>query len=114
MGFLFLGVSALAWWKRSQIEIMPWLLKALVLMIPLPYLAILLGWTVTEMGRQPWIVYGLMRTSDAVSPVPAGNVLVSLIAFIVIYSLLGVLNFYLIFKFAKQGPAPAGNAKEAA
>lgn len=117
LGFFFMGVCVLAWWKRASIETMPLLLRLLIYMIPLPYVAILFGWTVTEMGRQPWIVYGLMRTRDAVSPVPAGNVLVSLIAFIAIYSLLGILNFYLIVKFAKQGPdllPEVGNGKEAA
>ena len=56
------------------------------------------------MGRQPWIVYNLMRTSDAVSPVPAGNVLFSLIGFIVVYTLLGVLDIWLLRKYACKGP----------
>ena len=57
-----------------------------------------------EVGRQPWIVYGLMKTSDAVSPVAASQVLTTLIAFIVLYSLLGVTGFYLIAKNALKGP----------
>lgn len=116
LGFLFLGVCVLAWWKRANIEKYPLLLRGIIALIPLPYLACLLGWTVTEVGRQPWLVYGLMRTADGVSPVPAANVLVSLIAFIAVYTLLGVLNFYLIIKFAKQGPDALSGApaKEAA
>ncbi len=55
-------------------------------------------------GRQPWIVYGLMKTSDAVSPLASSQVLVSLTAFIVIYGLLGVAGFYLIIKNATKNP----------
>jgi cytochrome d ubiquinol oxidase subunit I len=74
--------------------------------IPLPYIAASLGWTVTEVGRQPWIVYGVMKTSDAVSRIPDYQVGISLTAFIVVYSILGVICFYLIRKFAIQGPPP--------
>lgn len=75
--------------------------------IPLPYIAIELGWVLAEVGRQPWIVYGLMKTSDAVSPVAGSQVLISLIAFILVYGLLGAVGFYLIAKTAKKGPEPA-------
>ena len=74
--------------------------------IPLPYIAIQSGWIVTEVGRQPWIVYKLMKTSDAVSPIATSQVLPSLIAFILVYSLLGSVAYYLIFQFARKGPAP--------
>jgi cytochrome d ubiquinol oxidase subunit I len=77
--------------------------------IPLPYIAIELGWVLAEVGRQPWIVYGLMKTSDAVSPVAGSQVLISLIAFILVYGLLGAVGFYLIAKTAKEGPAPASD-----
>jgi cytochrome bd-type quinol oxidase subunit 1 len=60
-----------------------------------------------EVGRQPWIVYGLMRTRDAVSPIAASQVGVTLTAFILVYSLLGAVAFYLMAKFARQGPEPA-------
>ena len=73
--------------------------------IPLPYLALEAGWMVAEVGRQPWIVYGLMRTSDAVSPIAASQVWTTLAAFILVYSLLGAVAFYLMAKFARQGPA---------
>ena len=62
------------------------------------------GWMLAEVGRQPWIVYGLMRTSDAVSPVPASSVGLSLLAFIVIYTALGILDVYLLIKYARKGP----------
>ena len=82
----------------------PRYLKLMVWSIPLPYLATQMGWLVTEIGRQPWIVYGLVRTSDAVSPVAASQVAVSLLAFILVYGLLGAAGFYLIFKNAIKGP----------
>ena len=72
--------------------------------IPLPYLAIQLGWIVTELGRQPWIVYGVVRTADGASPVAASQVAVSLVAFILVYGLLGAAGFYLMFQKAKKGP----------
>ena len=65
------------------------------------------GWTVAEVGRQPWIVYGMMRTSDAVSPVPASSVGLSLLAFIVVYTVLGVIDIYLLRKYAIKGPEAA-------
>jgi cytochrome d ubiquinol oxidase subunit I len=58
-------------------------------------------------GRQPWIVYGILKTSDAVSPIAGTQVLFSLIGFIVVYGLLGAIGFYLITKYAKQGPYAA-------
>ena len=75
--------------------------------IPLPYVALQAGWIVTEVGRQPWIVYGLMKTAAAVSPIAASQVVISLAAFIVVYGLLGGVAFYLIGKHARRGPEPA-------
>ena len=74
--------------------------------IPLPYVAIALGWTVTEVGRQPWIVYGVMKTADAASRIAASQVGISLAAFVLVYTLLGIACFYLIVKYARKGPEP--------
>ena len=104
MAGIFVLLAIGAFLQRKKDEPCPLLLKALVWNIPLPYIAIMLGWAVAEIGRQPWIVYGLMRTSDAVSPVPAENVAISLGAFIVVYSLLGLLDIYLLRKYAIKGP----------
>ena len=104
MAGIFVLLAVGAFLQRKKDEPCPLLLKALVWNIPLPYIAIMLGWAVAEIGRQPWIVYGLMRTSDAVSPVPAENVAISLGAFIVVYSLLGLLDIYLLRKYAIKGP----------
>ena len=97
----------MGWFKRKNLEDSPGYLKLMLYAIPLPYIALEAGWMVAEVGRQPWIVYGLMRTSDAVSPIAASQVGVSLVAFILVYSLLGAVAFYLIAKFARQGPEPA-------
>ena len=83
--------------------------KLMVLSIPLPYIAAEAGWVLAEVGRQPWIVYGLMRTSDAASPVAGSQVLMSLVAFIVVYGLLGCLGFYLMARHAMKGPEPVGS-----
>ena len=103
LGMLFLLLALLAVLRRKG-EPPACLLKGLVWNIPLPYIALALGWTVAEVGRQPWIVYGLMRTSDAASPIPASSVFLSLVAFIAMYALLGILDIYLLRKYALKGP----------
>jgi cytochrome d ubiquinol oxidase subunit I len=104
LGTLFILLAGAAFLQRNKEELSQQLAGMLVWAIPLPYLALAFGWTVAEVGRQPWIVYGLMRTADAVSPVPPGNVAVSLVAFIAVYSLLGFIDVYLLRKYACQGP----------
>ncbi len=105
LGFLFILLAFIAFLKRDKIEEYPKFLKILLYVIPLPYLAIELGWTLAEVGRQPWIVYGLMKVKDAVSPtITSSQVGVSVIAFTLVYTLLGIAAFYLIIKTAKEGP----------
>ena len=101
---LFVLLAICAWWHRKDLENHPFLMKSLTYVLPLPYLGIMAGWAVAEIGRQPWIVYGMMRTSDAVSPVPASSVWISLAAFIVFYTFLGILDIYLLRKYAIKGP----------
>ena len=83
--------------------------RFLLLLVPaigLPYLANTTGWLLTEMGRQPWIVNGLMKTADAVSPtVPAGMVLISVIGFTLLYGALMVADAYLLLRYATGEPA---------
>ncbi|MCL6471414.1 MAG: cytochrome ubiquinol oxidase subunit I [Firmicutes bacterium] len=112
LGFYFLVMVALGWYLQTKNRLLDStrFLKLLLYSIPLPYVAINLGWTVTEVGRQPWTVYGLMTTAKSVSVVPASNVMFSLAAVIVLYSLLVILDFYLIAKNAKKGPEPIGEA----
>ena len=104
LGFLFALVSIWAFIRRNKLEDSPLLLRILPFFIPLPYVASSLGWIVTEVGRQPWIVYGVMRTSDSASKIATGQVGISLAAFIAVYTVLGIACFYLIIRFAGRGP----------
>jgi len=104
LGTIFILLTVVGWFKRNKLMESPLYLKAMMFAIPLPYLAIQLGWVVTELGRQPWIVYGLFRTADGASPVAASQVAVSLVAFILVYGLLGAAGFYLIYQKAVKGP----------
>jgi len=106
LGFLFVLLTVVAFFKRNKLEDSPLLLKVLLWSIPLPYIALQAGWIVTEVGRQPWIVYGIMKTKDAVSPVATSQVGISFAAFILVYTILGIVAFYLLRKFAIQGPDP--------
>jgi len=106
LGLLFILLTLMAWVKRNQLESCPCLLKMILYSIPLPYLACALGWTVAEVGRQPWIVYGVMKTSQAVSPIATSQVALSIVAFIVVYTFLGIVAFFLMTKHAKKGPEP--------
>jgi cytochrome d ubiquinol oxidase subunit I len=90
--------------KRDAIADYPLFLKAMLLAMPLPYLGMQAGWAVAEVGRQPWIVHGLMRTADAVSPVAASQVAASLLAMTLLYTLLGAAGAYLMVDTAKKGP----------
>ncbi|KPK89384.1 MAG: cytochrome D ubiquinol oxidase subunit I [Anaerolineae bacterium SM23_ 63] len=82
--------------------------KWIVWVIPLPYLANPAGWILTETGRQPWIVHGLLKTENAVSPtLGVGTILFSLIAFVLIYAVLMAVDIYLLVKYGKAGPDAA-------
>jgi len=104
LGFLFVLLTVTGWFLRNKLDSSPVYLWIMLLAIPLPYIAAEAGWIVTEVGRQPWIVYGLMKTADAVSPIATSQVALSLTAFVLVYSVLGLTAFYLIFQFARKGP----------
>ncbi|RRR74108.1 MAG: cytochrome ubiquinol oxidase subunit I [Candidatus Viridilinea halotolerans] len=109
-GFVMLGLAALALYvvMRDELERWPRLLWWLVPAISLPYLANATGWIFTEMGRQPWIVYGLMRTDEGVSAtVSMGYVLISLLGFSLIYLGLIGATIFLMLKYARQVPPAA-------
>lgn len=99
-------VSAVGLWlTRRTTELPAWTWKVAVWSAPLPMLASLVGWVFTEMGRQPWIVFGVMTTEQGVSPgVPGWAVLVSMVVFTILYGGLAVVEFKLITKAAKEGP----------
>ncbi|MDR3641497.1 MAG: cytochrome ubiquinol oxidase subunit I [Humidesulfovibrio sp.] len=94
-------------WKRGNLASCPTYLKAMVWAMPLPYLGMEAGWVVAEVGRQPWIVFGLMRTSDAVSPITAAQAGSSLVALVLLYTLLGAAGAYLMVTAARKGPQDA-------
>ena len=82
-----------------------WLLWILMLLFPLPYIATTAGWMTAEVGRQPWLVYGVMRTADGPSPmVSAGNGMFTLLGFMGMYMLLGILFLFLIYREIERGP----------
>jgi cytochrome d ubiquinol oxidase subunit I len=103
MGLVALVGVVLLW--RGRIEGASWWQRLMFASIPLPMIAIQLGWTTAEVGRQPWIVQGLLRTGDAVSKVvPAPQILFSIVLFSIIYALLGGLWMYLLRKEVLHGP----------
>ncbi len=107
LGFamVLLAVIAVIYAKRGTLEAHRSFLLLMVSAIPLPYLAGQLGWIVAEVGRQPWIVYGVLKTSDAVSKsISTPQVYASLFGFTVLYGALGAIDIYLLTKFAKKGP----------
>src|SRR5699024_8661251 len=85
--------------KKDKLMNKPWFLKAMVYGISLPFIANTVGWIMTEIGRQPWVVFGLMKTEDAVSPtVTANEVLFSLISFSSLYAILAGITIYLFVR----------------
>jgi cytochrome d ubiquinol oxidase subunit I len=110
LGLYFIAVMAWGAWllRRGRLWAARRYLALLMISIPLPLAACQLGWMAAEVGRQPWIVYGLLRTRDAVSPtVPAGDVLLSTCLFALLYLLLGALFVYLLVREIRHGPEPA-------
>ncbi len=105
LGTLFPLMMIYGWFRRNKLMESPNFLRVMLFSIPLPYVAIQLGWILAEVGRQPWIVYGLMKTSDAASPIAASQVLTTLVGFILVYGLLGIFGYYLMIRHARKGPA---------
>ncbi len=109
VGFLMLGIAAylIIQLMRNKLMAYPKLIAWLPLAILLPFASNTSGWILTEVGRQPWVVFGLLKTQDAVSPVlTPGLVLASLIGFTLVYAALMAADIYLLWKFGKLGPEP--------
>ncbi|HYH55546.1 MAG TPA: cytochrome ubiquinol oxidase subunit I, partial [Anseongella sp.] len=103
---VFLMLSAVlyfiaAWKKRSWLG-KRWFLKLFVATIPMGFIAIEAGWTVTEVGRQPWIIYGIMRTADAVTPMP--GIVYSFYLFTAVYISLSAVVVFLLYRQIKMVP----------
>src|SRR5258706_11144800 len=106
---MMIALTALLVWMniRGDITKAKWI-KLMPAMLILPYLANASGWILTEMGRQPWIVYGLLKVQDGVSPnLTPVDLLISLIGYIVVYGSLGVAMVKLMKKYAIAGPDEA-------
>jgi len=112
MGVLMLAVVLCSWWLRwrGRLYDTPWFLRLCQLCIPTGFVAVLAGWTTTEVGRQPWVVYGLMRTSEAVTPsLTGGEVLLSLLLYVAAYILIFGAGLRLTILLVKAGPAAAAD-----
>ncbi len=114
LGTIFIAimlVAAFLLWRKKLFETR-WMLWLLMLSAPLPYIANTAGWLTAELGRQPWLIYGLMRTAQGVSPrVGAGNAWFTLIGFMGMYTVLAMLWLFLIYREIEHGPEaeiPAG------
>ncbi len=106
MGVLMLligFVGAWLWW-RGRLFDTRWYLQYVQYAWPLGFIAILAGWYTTEIGRQPWIAHGILRTADAASPVHAGAVLTTLILFVVVYGIVFAMGIYYINRLIEYGP----------
>jgi cytochrome d ubiquinol oxidase subunit I len=109
---LLMLVSAFLLW-RGRLATSRWVLWALLLSFPLPYIANTAGWMTAELGRQPWLIYGLMRTSEGFSDtVSASNGLFTLLGFMGLYTLLGLLFTVLVYREIDNGPEPKAIAAE--
>jgi cytochrome d ubiquinol oxidase subunit I len=112
MLILLMLLSVWSIWRGRLYQARP-LLWALMLALPFPYIATTAGWMTAELGRQPWIVYGLMRTADGVSPrVSAANGLFTLMGFMGLYFVLGILFLFLVSREIGHGPLPEAGVPE--
>ncbi|MGA9335230.1 MAG: cytochrome ubiquinol oxidase subunit I [Rudaea sp.] len=119
-GFYFIALFAFSFWLASKrrLDRHRWYLKMALWSLPLPWLAIELGWIVAEYGRQPWAIEGVLPTSLGVSSVGSGQVVFSIIGFVVFYTALAIIDAILMLRYARKGPdglamwpqgAPDGN-----
>jgi cytochrome d ubiquinol oxidase subunit I len=110
LGTIFIGAMVLLVWqlRRGRLyESRPWL-WVLLLLMPFPFIANTAGWMTAELGRQPWLIHGLMRTSDGPSMhVSAGNTLFTLLGFMGMYTVLAILYLFLTHREIEHGPEPA-------
>jgi cytochrome d ubiquinol oxidase subunit I len=106
IGFIMIGLgfAGAVLWLMGRLYTTRWFLRAMVMASPLGFIAVLAGWFVAEVGRQPWVVYGVLRTADAVSPVPGGSVLTSLALFVVVYGIIFGAGVYYMSKLVEHGP----------
>lgn len=102
-----IGLTGVFLWWRKRLFASQWFLKPLGYCWPLGFIAIIAGWIVTEVGRQPWIAYGILRTADATSPVAASTVAISLALFVLVYFVVFSIGIVYIYRMLRKGPKPA-------
>jgi cytochrome d ubiquinol oxidase subunit I len=110
MGMLMLLFIAVSWWLRYRGRLFDsvYFLRACMIMAPAGFIAVLAGWATTEVGRQPWLVYGLMRTADAVPPSLTGaSALASLLAYMAVYLIVFPTGILMMVRMVRQGPEAA-------
>ena len=113
LGFAMLLLFAMSFWStlKSECRARPWLLRAAVVMLPAPWIACELGWLVAEYGRQPWTIYGVLPTHMSVSTLSVNSLYGSLAGFVGFYTVLLIVEVYLMQKFARQGPGSLGTGR---
>jgi cytochrome d ubiquinol oxidase subunit I len=99
---LWVGFLAI---RRRDLSANVWLLRALALAAPVGFICIEAGWTVTEVGRQPWVVYGILRTANAVTPMP--GLIVPFLGFSLLYCFLGIIVVWLLYRQIIRSPRPS-------
>ncbi len=106
LGFFFILLTGIFFWlsARRKLDAHPWLLKVAVCSIPLPWIAAECGWIVAELGRQPWVIEGVLPTAVAVSNLGASTVLFTIAGFVAIYTILLVIEMKLMLKAIRKGP----------
>jgi cytochrome d ubiquinol oxidase subunit I len=104
------GVSSLWLRWKGRLFTSRSLLRTLVLMTPSGLVATLAGWYLAETGRQPWVIFGILKTIDAISPVPAQALLSTLIAFVCIYSVFMAAFLYFALRLIRRGPRDESTA----
>jgi cytochrome bd ubiquinol oxidase subunit I len=107
IGVVMLGIVVVSWWLRykGRLAETPWFLRACQWTGPLGFVAVLAGWVTTEVGRQPWTVYGLLRTADSVSPsLTSTDVTISLVGYIVAYLVMFPAGFLVMVHLVRKGP----------
>jgi len=109
LGLLMIALGGWGAWLlwRHKVFDSPWFLRFCVAMGPSGFIAVLAGWMVTEVGRQPWVVHGVLKTRDAVSPVIASQVATSLLVYIIVYSIVFTAGALFILRLMREGPIAA-------
>ena len=113
LGFAMLALFALTFWStlKTAVQPRPWLLRWALWMLPAPWISCELGWFVAEYGRQPWTIYGVLPTHLSVSTLSVNSLYGSLAGFVGFYTVLLVVEMFLMIKFARIGPGSLGTGR---